>query len=302
MACVGPLLISSSMLLRCGGLWGGVGGVAEGVWAGRGSWVRHGAWLWMVVWVCAQVVVCRQRNSLFAHELHVWEEVLLQYPHSLRAQHNLGTLLLQRPPRTAQRLARGEAMLAAVLRERPADEFVLNNLGALYSDGAAAVREAGLYRPETAQLLLRRALALQPASPSAHYNLALVYHQLAFESRRGEESQREAPKTAVVGAGGGGGGTSGEGVSEGELAYLNKAEALYRGALTYDARHVLAHNNLALLMFRQRRYADAQRQYERALQLDPQHPTVAANLALLLRTLRHELEETQDVLRQVAPD
>ena len=55
-------------------------------------------------------------------------------------------------------------------------------------------------------------------------------------------------------------------------------------------------------MFRQRRYADAQRQYERALQLDPQHPTVAANLALLLRTLRHELEETQDVLRQVAPD
>jgi hypothetical protein len=80
---VGPLLISASFLLGCEGR--GVGG-GGGVGAGQGSWVRHCAWVWIVVWVGTQMGVCRDRNRLFSEERRVWEDVLHQYPHSLRAQ------------------------------------------------------------------------------------------------------------------------------------------------------------------------------------------------------------------------
>jgi hypothetical protein len=79
---------------------------------------------------------------------------------------------------------------------------------------------------------MHRGLALQPRSPSAHYNLALLYHNLALESRRcaaeggGEESERgregETQKTE---------GERYEHVSEDERGYLSKAETMYRQAL-----------------------------------------------------------------------
>ena len=128
--------------------------------------------------VAVQVGVCRQRALIFAREETVWEDVLAQYPWSIRARHNLATLLLNAAGgagrgrgtssgattgsdgrvlagvgwegRVAvadvERLRRGEAILASVLHDHPEDEYALNNLGALYNDEREAVVAAGLYQ------------------------------------------------------------------------------------------------------------------------------------------------------------
>ena len=132
--------------------------------------------------VAVQVGVCRQRALIFAREETVWEDVLAQYPWSIRARHNLATLLLNDALNAAggagrgrstssgastssdgrvlagvgwkgrvavadvERLRRGEAILASVLHDHPEDEYALNNLGALYNDEREAVVAAGLYQ------------------------------------------------------------------------------------------------------------------------------------------------------------
>ncbi len=71
-----------------------------------------------------------------------------------------------------------------------------------------------------------------------------------------------------------------------ENVYLEQAESMYRLTLQRDAHHVLARNNLGLLLFRRRHYAEAEAEYLRALEIDPQHATVLSNLSLLRDTLR----------------
>ena len=305
-ATVAPLLILASFILHGCGEEGTVG------------WrtVDKRRLVWVFVFTALHVCVCRARNQHFADTERVWASILELYPSSPRPKHNLATVLVRKTPKTCGNLVRAHALLSSLVLEHDThDTYALNNLGALYNDDSPPARESGLYRPGAAEEVLRRVVALTPHSAPPAYNLGLLYHQHAMRSRAQsqasdtgtitpretthredtEKAQQETGQKRVEAS------TSCEEhavpvpsvpqpplsapVSEEERQHLALAHDMYKQALELDDKHVLAANNLGLVLFRLSRFLEARDCYLRALLIAPQDSLVRGNLDLLLRAM-----------------
>lgn len=135
--------------------------------------------------MAAMCIVCgvfvsqsQQRHWVMGSEERAWFETLKRYRDSSRANHNFGTIHLDKA-RGGEKasLVVAQRCFIAVLQSSPTDEYALNNLGTVYDIAG------DLHDPDEAARLFERALQLRPAFAAAHYNLGLNHHLRAARAR-----------------------------------------------------------------------------------------------------------------------
>jgi Flp pilus assembly protein TadD len=184
-----------------------------------------------------------------------FERALKVNPNHVRAHDNLALALVD-----LGRLAAAAGQFEASLHLKPKAE--------IYSDLGFVMARLG--KPGAARADYRKALALDPKCPSAHYNLAVTLVQAGkFAAAEFHYRQALAGKPTAAAHNGLGYVLAREGRTD-------EAEAEYRKAIAVDPKFTPAYNNLAETLAAQGKLAEAERYYERAR---AQQPNAAAHHA-----------------------
>jgi tetratricopeptide (TPR) repeat protein len=242
------------------------------------------------------------RHSLgFRDEETLWRTTLQRNPEALMARINLGD--------TLGRLGRKEEAMAIfeeVLRTRPDDAEVLNDLGALYvlsgrADEARELLERAVrLKPEKAEFhnnlgnawraleqfepalaAYRRARELNPQSVTARYNVGQTLAELGRHSEAVDElreGQRLSPRHVEL--------LTALGRSLGQLGRTDEAISVLREALQLGPTVAASHNSLGLVLVQGGRLAEAIPSFEAAVRLDPRAVTSRLNLGSALFSAR----------------
>ena len=200
-----------------------------------------------------------------------------------------GTRTSSLPP--ARHIAQEAARLLAAGHARRALEIARRSIAANVNSAelclVAGVCAASLGDDGQAQQWWRDAIALDPGSAQAHFNLGRLYSQRKNYAEA-ERCYREAIALQPGNAG-----------AHGNLAILllrrhayDEAEQSYRAALDLDPRNADLHSNFGAMLAARKRDDDAESHYRRAIALDPRNAQAYSNLgALLANRKRHDEAE-----------
>lgn len=201
-----------------------------------------------------------RRNGDWKDGVTLWSKTVAAAPRCARARHNLGYAL-----QTAA-LERGDPALL----DRAVDEYrralALRPKAATWSNIGTTLRLRGLFAQAVAAQ--EAALALDPASPPAHYNLGLLYHfhlrDPVKAAQHYEKAIKFAPRLSEP--------RNNLGLILLQRGDVEKARVLFEAALERGPENTSALNNLGLIAVRDKDWAAAARHFHRAAALgsDPE--------------------------------
>jgi len=165
---------------------------------------------------------------------------------------------------------------AEVLARHITERFPMNGFG--WKALGAVFRLQG-YDAESLECI-KKAVALSPGDPEAHYNLGVIFKDLGLMDEA-ESSYRLALeiKTDYAEA------HNNLGVILNDMGRMEEAEASYRLALEAKPDYAEAHNNLGVTLKDLGRMDEAESSYRRALKIKPDYAGAHNNLGNTLRDL-----------------
>jgi len=206
-----------------------------------------------------------------------YRALIATQPQHADALHLLGVLVEQRgDPREAERLMRA----AIGVREDP---VYLANLGNLLADAG---------RTDEAEIMLKRAIDVQPGYAIAHYNLGTLLTQ----TDRLDEAENALLRATQCDPGLAAAWTN---LSDLHMRAKRYGTAIdtYRKARDLDTRNAVAHRNLGIALLRARRPEEAATALRQAIALDPLYVDAYSNLCAALAKLLHP-DEAEAVCRR----